>query len=91
MLSRSSKRNNEKFEDWHLNFFRIEKLFRVAVFFLKASLWFFVRDNERGATTTTNRIDDDNSGNETRFVVLQLIFSFFFSLVVVAVREKEQQ
>ena len=101
VLSRSSKSATKNLRIWLLNFFRIEKLFRVAViFFEKAFLFWFCperEDNERkgGATTTTtttNRIDDDNSGNETRFVVPQLIFLFLFSfVVVVVVREKEQQ
>jgi hypothetical protein len=79
-------------------FLHHEKVFRVSVIFFLRLANSPSREREReitkgGAATTTNRrrIDDDNNGgNETRFVALQLFFSFF-SLVVVFVREKEQQ
>ena len=68
VLSRSSKSATKNLRIWLLNFFRIEKLFRVAViFFEKAFLFWFCperEDNERkgGATTTTtttNRIESN--------------------------------
>lgn len=48
VLSRSSESATKNLRIGHLNFFRIEKLFRVAViFYQKASFFVFVSEGER--------------------------------------------